>query len=90
MWITDAGSDGLTDIGADDKLVYTGPLWKFNRCLIGIHDRADRHPQPADHALASGKFDTIKIQSGITVNEMRAYDARFYLCRLFESWNGRM
>ncbi len=88
---TDAGSDGLTDIGAVDELVYTGPAWHYRRCLRGVHDRSDRHPQPADHALAKGKFETVKVQSGVQVHEMRGYaaSADFYLCRLFESWNGR-
>ena len=84
-----AGSDGISAIGAADELAYTGPRWPFNRTLVGIHDRADRHPQPADHKVVRGRFESVKIQSGITVPEMRGYGAEFYLCRLFESFNGR-
>ena len=79
---------GGSQIGPEE-LVYTGPKWQFDRCLIGLHDRANRHPQPADHAIARGKFESIKVQSGVTVAEMKGYKAKFYLCRLFESWNGR-
>lgn len=74
---------------ATTELAYTGPAWPFNRTLIGLHDRADRHPQPADHAIARGRFESIKVQSGVTVPGVKGYDARFYLCRLFETWNGR-
>jgi hypothetical protein len=71
------------------ELDYTGQVWHFNRTLIGLHDRGDRHPQPADHAIARGQFDSIKVQSGVTVPGMKGYNARFYLCRPFQSWNGR-
>jgi hypothetical protein len=81
-------ADGSSHIG-QPELSYTGPEWPFNRCLIGLHDRADRHPQPADYAIAGNRFESIKVQSGIGVEAMRRYNARFYLCRLFESWNGR-
>jgi len=80
--------DGQSQIGPEE-LVYTGPQWQFDHCLIGLHDRADRHPQPADHIIARGKFESIKVQSGVRVAEMKGYKAKFYLCRLFESWNGR-
>jgi hypothetical protein len=79
---------GSSHIG-ETELAYTGPDWSFNRCLIGLHDRADRHPQPADHAIARGRFESIKVQSGVQVADMQAYNAQFYLCRLFESWHGR-
>jgi hypothetical protein len=46
-------------------------------------------PKPADHAIARGQFDSIKVQSGVTVPGMKGYNARFYLCRPFQSWNGR-
>lgn len=80
---------GTTRLGTDGALSYTGPAWPFGHCLIGLHDRADRHPQPQDHAVARGRFESIKVQSGVTVAEMEGYDADFYLCRLFETWNGR-
>jgi hypothetical protein len=79
---------GGSQIGLEE-LVYTGPKWQFDHCLIGLHDRANRHPQPADHAIARHKFESIKVQSGVTVAGMKGYKAKFYLCRLFESWNGR-
>lgn len=82
-------TEGASDIGATRPLVYTGPAWPFGRCLRGVHDRANRHPQPADHAIVRGRFESVKVMSGVTVAEMRAYEARFYLCRLFESFNGR-
>lgn len=80
--------DGRSHIGPEE-LTYTGPPWPFGRCLTGLHDRADRHPQPADHAIARGRFEAIKVQSGVTVAEMKGYRADFVLCRLFETWNGR-
>jgi hypothetical protein len=73
----------------DGDLVYTGEPWQFGRCLQGIHDRADRHPQPADFGIAAGRFEAVKVASGVTVEEVRGYRARFVLCRLFESWGGR-
>ncbi len=73
----------------NEELEYTGPDWQFNRCLIGVHDRANRHPQPADFTIAKGRFESVKVTSGVTVPEMNGYSAQFYLCRLFESWNGR-
>ena len=87
--VSDGDTGGASDIGATVPLVYTGPAWPFGRCLRGVHDRANRHPQPADHALVRGRFESVKVMSGITVAEMKAYEARFYLCRLFESFNGR-
>lgn len=80
--------DGKTDIGGE-TLAYTGPAWPFGKMLPGVHDRATRHPEAADHAIVRGKFDAVKVMSGITVPEMTGYQAQFYLCRLFESWNGR-
>lgn len=84
-------SDGRSDMDATapDALVYTGPAWPFGHCLIGIHDRANRHPQKADHEIARGHFESVKVMSGVTVEEVQAYQAKFVLCRLFESWNGR-
>ncbi|HSH02431.1 MAG TPA: NBR1-Ig-like domain-containing protein [Anaerolineae bacterium] len=70
---------------------YDGLSWPHGRMLIGLHDRADRHAQAADYAIAKGKFDTIKIQSGTRMKEVRPYEAKtdFVLCRLYASWNGR-
>jgi hypothetical protein len=83
--------DGRSDMNATapDALIYTGPVWAFDHCLIGIHDRANRHPQPGDHEIARGRFESVKVMSGVTVAEVQAYRAKFVLCRLFESWNGR-
>lgn len=83
-------SPGVSDIGRPQAdLVYTGPAWEFGRMLKGVHDRANRHPVQADWDLARGRFESVKVMSGITVEEMKNYQAKFYLCRLFESWNGR-
>lgn len=79
--------DGMTNIGGELK--YSGPAWSFGRCLKGVHDRANRHPQPADYAVVNGRFESVKVQSGITVPELQGYRVPFFLCRLFESWNGR-
>lgn len=82
--------EGVSDIGkSETKELYNGPAWQFQRLLKGVHDRANRHPMPADWAIARGKFETVKVMSGVTVQEMNSYEADFYLCRLFESWNGR-
>jgi hypothetical protein len=70
-------------------LAYTGPAWEHGRMLRGIHDRANRHPVQADWDIARGKFESVKVMSGVTVEEMQNYAAKFYLCRLFETWNGR-
>lgn len=78
-----AKTDPTTD------LVFTGAPWSFGRCLPGIHDRAERHPEPADLAIAGGRFEAVKVVTGITPEEMRAYQASFVLCRLFESWGER-
>lgn len=87
--VVDGASSSMSGEKPKSDLAYTGPAWKFNKCLIGLHDRANRHPLPADHAIARGKFESIKVQSGVTVEEMKGYQADFYMCRLFESWNGR-
>jgi hypothetical protein len=84
---TDNGRSTMTL--TSPELTYTGPDWSFGRCLVGVHDRADRHPQTADYTIAKGRFETVKVMSGVGVGEMREYQAQFYLCRLFESWNGR-
>lgn len=63
------------------------PVVEFKR---GIHGRADRHDQVSDHDVFKlGQFDAIKVQSGVTVAEVRGYGAELIVCRLFESWNGR-
>jgi hypothetical protein len=77
------------DATATGELVYTGPTWPFGHSLIGIHDRANRHPQQADYDIAKGRFESVKVMSGVTAEEVQAYQAKFVLCRLFESWNGR-
>ncbi len=80
---------GASDIGPTGELVYTGPAWPFKRCLKGVHDRANRHPLQADYDIVNGRFETVKVMSGITVEELNKYKVPFFLCRLFESWNGR-
>lgn len=83
-------STAVSAIGqTDGDLTYTGPAWEFGRMLIGVHDRANRHPMQADWDLARGKFESVKVMSGVSVEEMQNYQAKFYMCRLFESWNGR-
>lgn len=83
-------SDSVSNIGRPEaELQYTGPAWEFGRMLIGVHDRANRHPLQADWDMARGKFETVKVMSGVSVEEMNNYGAKFYMCRLFESWNGR-
>lgn len=68
---------------------YTGPPWSFGRCLKGIHDRANRHAEPSDIRLAAGKFEALKVTTGVSPQEVKQYNAQFTLCRLFESWGGR-
>ncbi|HID52151.1 MAG TPA: hypothetical protein EYP41_08955 [Anaerolineae bacterium] len=80
---------GASDIGPTGELVYTGPAWSFNRCLKGVHDRANRHPLQADYDIVNGRFETVKVMSGITTEELKKYQVPFFMCRLFESWNGR-
>lgn len=83
-------STGVSAIGSTEgALKYTGPAWSPGRMLIGVHDRANRHPLQADWDIVKGKFETVKVMSGVSVEEMRKYEAKFYMCRLFESWNGR-
>lgn len=84
-------STGVSVIGKEDSSAkeYTGPAWEHGRMLIGVHDRANRHPLQADWDIARGKFETVKVMSGVSVEEMHNYQAKFYMCRLFESWNGR-
>lgn len=83
-------SPAVSAIGkTDDALAYTGPAWEFGRMLKGVHDRANRHPLQADWDIARGRFESVKVMSGVSVEEMQNYQAKFYLCRLFESWNGR-
>ena len=83
------GDDGASDIS--DELEYTGPGWGFGRMLSGIHDRADRHPQSWDFQITANQFDTVKVQTGITLPELFGYNLNtdFVLCRLYESWGGR-
>jgi len=80
---------GKTEPEATGDLVYTGEPWRFGRCLRGIHDRADRHPKQEDYAIAAGKFDAVKVTTGVNMGEINGYQAKFALCRLFESWGGR-
>lgn len=63
------------------------PTWKYGRCLIGLHDRAERHPEDADFAIAAHKFETIKIQTG-PVGTYRKYHPKenFYLSRIYYNW----
>ena len=68
---------------------YTGPPWPFGRCLKGIHDRANRHAEPGDILLAAGKFEALKVTTGVSPDEVKQYRAQFTLCRLFEAWGGR-
>ena len=68
---------------------YTGAPWPFGRCLKGIHDRANRHAEPGDIQLAAGKFEALKVTTGVGPDEVKQYRAQFTLCRLFESWGGR-
>ncbi len=83
-------STAVSAIGpTDGELKYTGPAWEFGKMLKGVHDRANRHPVQADWDLARGKFESVKVMSGVSVEEMQNYQAKFYMCRLFESWNGR-
>jgi hypothetical protein len=72
-------------------LIYTGPKWAFGHTLRGIHDRANRHPEPADHAIARGKFESVKVQTGTSPAEMKGYapTKNFYFCRLYHSWGNR-
>jgi hypothetical protein len=89
-WVAIQVKDPIDEASADE-LVYSGPSWSYGRCLVGIHDRADRHPQPSDHAYAGGRFESVKVQTGVTVEEMSGYNPKenFYFCRLFHSWGGR-
>lgn len=82
---------GISHVGSDviGELEYTGPKWQFDHMLKGVHDRANRHPQDADYAIVNGRFESVKISSGITIEELNKYKVPFFLCRLFESWNGR-
>lgn len=68
---------------------YTGPPWPFGRCLKGIHDRANRHAEPGDILLAAGRFEAIKVTTGVSPEDVKRYRAQFTLCRLFESWGER-
>jgi hypothetical protein len=56
---------------------------------VGIHDRADRHPLPADYEIfARGRFSHVKVQTGITAEEINAYKARgakSFVVRLYQS-----
>ncbi len=80
---------GSSDIGGNEDLEYTGPVWEHGRMLWGVHDRSTRHPQPPDFRIANGRFQTVKVQTGITIPELDGYDMEFVLCRLYESFNGR-
>ncbi|MCP4358741.1 MAG: hypothetical protein GY796_12045 [Chloroflexi bacterium] len=83
-------SKGVSAIGkTDGELKYTGPAWEFGHMLKGVHDRANRHPLQPDWDIARGRFESVKVMSGVSVEEMQKYQAQFYMCRLFESWNGR-
>ncbi len=86
-----ADSQGVSDIGGqlEGDLLYTGPTWSHGKMLRGVHDRANRHPQEADYAIVNGRFESVKVSSGISVEELNKYTVPFFICRLFESWNGR-
>ncbi len=80
---------GSSDIGGSEDLAYTGPVWEHGRMLWGVHDRSTRHPKTADFAIVNGRFQTVKVMTGITKAELGGYNTEFVLCRLFESFNGR-
>lgn len=80
---------GSSDIGGSEDLAYTGPEWEHGRMLWGVHDRSTRHPERPDFQIANGRFQTVKVMSGITRQELADYNMDFVLCRLFESFNGR-
>ena len=80
---------GGSDIGGNEDLEYTGPVWEHGRMLWDVHDRSTRHPQPPDFRIVNGRFQTVKVMTGITTAELGGYNTEFVLCRLFESFNGR-
>jgi hypothetical protein len=94
--VSPAGGPGTPLAGGqshiEPTLSYTGPAWPFGRLLVGIHDRTDRHPQAADFSIAGNRFDTLKVQSGVTVAEVGGYQLRedLVVCRLYESFNNRV
>jgi hypothetical protein len=67
---TDENGRSDMDATATGELVYTGPTWPFGHSLIGIHDRANRHPQQADYDIAKGRFESVKVMSGVTAEEV--------------------
>lgn len=84
-------NEGISNVGGQpqEDLGYSGPAWEHSKMLRGVHDRANRHPQPADYAIVNGRFESVKVSSGVSVEELHNYKVPFYMCRLFESWNNR-
>ncbi len=88
-WYLDWHTADVEPERPSEEPTYTGEPWPFGRCLRGIHDRAERHPQPADHTIAAGRFEAVKVVTGARPHEVQGYQPQFTLCRLFESWGNR-